>query len=56
VLLSGDHQAIEKWRRASSLKRTFLKRPDLFKKRNLDPEERKLLKIWCQELETLINE
>ncbi len=56
VLLSGDHQKIERWRQASSLKRTFLKRPDLFKQRSLDPEERKLLKTWCQELETLINE
>lgn len=54
VLLSGDHGSIERWRNTSSLKRTFLKRPDLFTKRALDPEERKLLKSWCQELEELI--
>ena len=30
VLMSGDHQKIEKWRRAESLNRTLDKRPDLF--------------------------
>ncbi|MDR1961494.1 MAG: tRNA (guanosine(37)-N1)-methyltransferase TrmD [Gracilibacteraceae bacterium] len=29
VLLSGDHAAIERWRRKESLRRTFLRRPDL---------------------------
>ncbi|MEA1967972.1 MAG: tRNA (guanosine(37)-N1)-methyltransferase TrmD [Thermodesulfobacteriota bacterium] len=54
VLISGNHGKIEKWRTASSLKRTFLKRPDLFSKRELDNEEKVLLKAWCQELEALI--
>ncbi|ACN16181.1 TrmD [Desulforapulum autotrophicum HRM2] len=56
VLLSGDHGAIERWRKRSSLKRTLLNRPDLLAKRALDGEERKILKTWCQELEALINE
>ncbi len=30
VLLSGDHQKIEKWRKAESVSRTLDKRPDLF--------------------------
>lgn len=32
VLLSGDHGAIEKWRKAQALERTKKKRPDLLKK------------------------
>ncbi|HQE69716.1 MAG TPA: hypothetical protein PK071_01180, partial [Atopobiaceae bacterium] len=30
VLLSGDHQAVEAWRRASSIERTRRFRPDLY--------------------------
>jgi tRNA (guanine37-N1)-methyltransferase len=56
ILLSGDHGKIEHWRRTSSLKRTFLNRPDLFKQRTLDEQEKKILKSWCQELEELIGE
>jgi len=33
VLLSGDHAAIEKWRREEALSRTRNLRPDLFKKK-----------------------
>jgi tRNA (guanine37-N1)-methyltransferase len=29
VLLSGDHAAIARWRRAESLRRTAVRRPDL---------------------------
>jgi tRNA (guanine37-N1)-methyltransferase len=29
ILLSGDHAAIARWRRAESLRRTFFERPDL---------------------------
>jgi tRNA (guanine37-N1)-methyltransferase len=29
VLLSGDHAAIDRWRRAESLRRTAQRRPDL---------------------------
>ena len=55
VLLSGNHGKIDQWRRSASLKRTFLKRPDLFTKRAPDAEEKKLLREWCKELEALIH-
>ena len=32
VLLTGDHQAIKKWRKAQSLAQTYLKKPELFNK------------------------
>ncbi len=39
VLLSGDHQKIDKWRKAESLKRTLLKRPDLIEGASLSDDE-----------------
>lgn len=53
VLLSGNHEKIRSWRKKSSLERTFLKRPDLFKKTRLSSEEKKIVRQWCQELESL---
>lgn len=50
VLLSGNHEKIEQWRRGSSLKRTFLKRPDLFEKNGSTSEEKQVLRQWHQEL------
>jgi tRNA (guanine37-N1)-methyltransferase len=35
VLLSGNHAEIAKWRRGQSLKRTALRRPDLFERHQL---------------------
>jgi len=43
VLLSGDHQAVRRWRKKMSLLRTLLKRPDLLLDREFDREERELL-------------
>jgi tRNA (guanine37-N1)-methyltransferase len=43
VLLSGNHQAIERWRQKESLGRTWLKRPDLLMKANLTQEQLALL-------------
>ncbi len=43
VLLSGDHDRIKSWRREMSLKLTRERRPDLFRKAQLTPEERKSL-------------
>ncbi len=54
VLLSGNHEKIKLWRKNSSLQRTFLKRPDLFEKNQLDAQEKKIVKLWVQELTTLI--
>ena len=43
VLLSGNHQMIDKWRREQSLKRTLEKRPDLLEKVDLSDEDKKIL-------------
>jgi tRNA (guanine37-N1)-methyltransferase len=43
VLLSGNHREIESWRRKESLKRTYLRRPDLLEKIELSHEDRKTL-------------
>lgn len=43
ILYSGNHQAIEKWRRKQSLKLTKKHRPDLFEKKALSKEDKKLL-------------
>lgn len=50
ILLSGDHQAIERWRLKQSLGRTWLKRPDLFEKLHLDEFQLELLKEFVSEL------
>jgi tRNA (guanine37-N1)-methyltransferase len=44
VLLSGDHGAVERWRRAQALRRTLEERPDLIEARGgLSAEEVALL-------------
>jgi len=43
VLLSGDHGAVDKWRRQQSLKRTYERRPDLLETIELTKEERTYL-------------
>ena len=43
VLLSGDHQKIQTWRREKALERTFLKRPDLLGQADLTKEDREYL-------------
>ncbi|HEX9079829.1 MAG TPA: tRNA (guanosine(37)-N1)-methyltransferase TrmD [Desulfuromonadaceae bacterium] len=43
VLLSGNHEAIRKWRRGQSLRRTRLLRPDLLADVVLTEEDRRLL-------------
>jgi tRNA (guanine37-N1)-methyltransferase len=50
VLLSGDHQAIERWRLKKSLGKTWLKRPDLLAKINLDKFQLRLLMEFVEEL------
>jgi tRNA (guanine37-N1)-methyltransferase len=50
VLLSGNHQQIDHWRRKQSLGQTWLKRPDLLQNKNLSPEEQKLLNEFITEL------
>lgn len=43
VLLSGNHAAIELWRRRESLKATLKKRPDLLERAWLDARDRQIL-------------
>ncbi len=44
VLLSGNHGKIEKWRREQSLKRTYLRRPEMLETAPLTKEDREYLK------------
>ena len=43
VLLSGDHAAIGKWRRARALRRTWRRRPELLARRQLSDQDAALL-------------
>jgi tRNA (guanine37-N1)-methyltransferase len=43
ILLSGHHEKITQWREKESLRNTFLKRPDLLKKKKLNEKQHKLL-------------
>lgn len=56
VLLSGNHEKIRQWRMGSALKRTFIKRPDLFEKKKPSADEKVILRQWCLELDRLVTE
>ena len=43
VLRSGNHQRIKDWRHKESLRRTYLRRPDLIQERILTDQEKKWL-------------
>ena len=43
VLVSGNHAQIDRWRRIESLKRTWLRRPDLLEKIELSSDDEKNL-------------
>ena len=49
VLLSGNHEAIRRWRLKQALGRTWLRRPDLLKNRPLRIEEQELLDEFVTE-------
>lgn len=49
VLMSGDHQAIARWRRKQSLGRTRLRRPDLLERLELDGKDQALLAEFTTE-------
>lgn len=51
VLLSGNHKKIDEWRKYSSLKNTYVKRPDLLKKLKLTQEESEMLIMIKKEIE-----
>ena len=44
VLLSGHHENIRKWRKFQSLKKTYLKRPDLLESYQFDAESIEMMK------------
>lgn len=50
VLRSGDHARIERWRRAESIRRTLLRRPDLLSRADLTDDERNNLAVLWQEM------
>lgn len=43
VLLTGHHANIQHWRRKEALKRTLLRRPDMFRKLTFSKQDRKIL-------------
>ena len=49
ILLSGHHANINKWKREQSLIRTYLKRPDLLQKANLDKKDLEIIEKYKQE-------
>jgi tRNA (guanine37-N1)-methyltransferase len=49
VLLSGNHEAIRRWRLKQSLGRTHLRRPELLQALALNKEQRKLLDEYLNE-------
>jgi len=55
VLLSGDHEAIRRWRRKQALGRTWKRRPDLLEGQPLSEEDRALLEEYRRELKQELN-
>lgn len=53
VLLSGHHALIKRWRRKESLRRTFLRRPDLIKADIFTPDDYPLLEELVLEHEEI---
>ncbi|MCM1130705.1 MAG: tRNA (guanosine(37)-N1)-methyltransferase TrmD [Roseburia sp.] len=49
VLVNGNHKLIREYRLKESLRKTYLRRPDLLKNRMLSKEEEKLLKEIIEE-------
>lgn len=49
VLLSGNHQAIRRWRLKQALGRTYLRRPELLERKSLTAEEKRLLADYLKE-------
>ena len=50
VLISGNHKNIREYRLKESLRKTYLRRPDLIEKRNLTKEEERLLNEIKEEM------
>ena len=52
VIMSGNHQLIDRWRLKQSLGKTWLKRPDLLAKKELTQLEQDLLAEFINDLKT----
>ncbi|WP_421038385.1 tRNA (guanosine(37)-N1)-methyltransferase TrmD [Streptococcus hyointestinalis] len=53
VLMSGHHENIRKWRLEQSLRKTYLRRPDLLENYTFSDEERSIFQKILQEQEML---
>ena len=51
VLVSGNHEAIRRWRRQEALRNTYHKRPDLLQQESLTQEDQQLLSDISQDCE-----
>ena len=51
VLISGNHQLIQEWRKKESIKQTYMKRPDLISKLKLSTTDIKILEDIKKEIE-----
>ena len=51
ILLSGNHEAIRRWRRKEALRRTLTRRPDLLTVAALSDEDRVLLQEVTREVQ-----
>ena len=56
VLLSGNHRAIDDWRRRQSLLRTLIRRPDWLERASLTRAEQRLIESLAQDLEIMDSE
>ncbi len=56
VLLSGNHAAINKWRRQQSLLRTLLQRPDLLQESTLSKSDQEYLKNCWENIQSHLND
>ena len=53
ILLSGDHNKIERWRKVQSLKNTQMRRPDLIDRSKLTEDQIKIINDLKNDLENL---
>ena len=52
ILMSGNHEEIKRWRRKESIRRTWLRRPDLLRRADLSREDLTAIAEWEQEGES----
>ncbi|MBF0371541.1 MAG: tRNA (guanosine(37)-N1)-methyltransferase TrmD [Magnetococcales bacterium] len=56
VLCSGNHGAVDQWRRRQALIRTLLRRPDLLESADLTRGERRMMEQFLRELQATVSE